>query len=95
MSRELDEGLQADSVSQRPWLQPFVMKQPRQALSRRRLPKAAGQLGLTAGLLINNGRHKGPEAFALMTVCPGQQSYNIIIETSSRSVWRSPTSRLV
>jgi hypothetical protein len=87
MGRELDEGLQEDGVSQVPWLQPCVVEQPRQALGRRLLiPKAAGQLGLTAGLLSNNGLDKAPDGFALMPMCPGQHLHNIIIETSSRRV---------
>jgi hypothetical protein len=72
MGRELDKRLQEDSVSQVPGLQPCVVEQPRQALGRRLLiPKAAGQLGLTAGLLVHNGLHKVPDALALMAMCPG------------------------
>jgi hypothetical protein len=87
MSRELDKRLQEDGSRQVPGLQPFVVEQPRQALGRCLLiPKAAGQLGLTAGLLVNNGLHKIPDGFALMAMCPGQHIHNIIIETSSRRV---------
>jgi len=87
MGRELDKRLQEDGISQVPWLQPFVVEQPRQALRRRLLiPKAASQLGLTAGLLVKNGLHKVPDGFALMAMGPGQHLHNIIIETSSRRV---------
>ena len=95
MHREMDEGLQEDSVSQVPGLQPFVVEQPRQALGRRLLiPKAAGQLDLTASLLVNKGLHKVSDGFALMAMCPGQHRHDIIVETSSRRVWRSHTPRL-
>jgi len=84
MGRELDEGLQEDSVSQVPWLQPFVVEQPRQALGRRLLmAKAAGQLSLAAGLLVNDRVYKVPDGFALMAMCPGQHIHDIIVETSS------------
>lgn len=70
--RELDEGLQEGSVRQVPELQPCIMEPPRQALGRRLLiPKATGQLGSTASLLVKNGLHKVPDAFALRTMCPG------------------------
>jgi hypothetical protein len=95
MGRELDEGLQEDGVSQVPGLQSFVMEQPRQALGCRLLiAKAAGQLGLTAGLLVNKGLDKVPDGFALMAMGPEQHIHNISIETSRRRVWRSHTSRL-
>jgi hypothetical protein len=85
MSRELDQRLQEDGIRPVPGLEPFVVEQPRQALGRRLLiPKAAGQLGLTAGLLVNNGLHNIPDGFALMAMGPGQHIHNIIIETSSR-----------
>jgi hypothetical protein len=83
--RELDEGLQEDGVSQVPGFQALVMEQPRQAFGRRLLiAKAAGQLGLTASLLVNDGRYKVPDGFALMALCPGQHRHDIIVETSSR-----------
>jgi len=71
------------------------MKQPRQALGRRLLiPKATGQLGLTAGLLVKDRPHKISDGFALMAMCPRQHAHDIIIETSSRRVLRSHTPRL-
>ena len=87
MRRELDKCLQEDGLRQVPGLQPFVVEQPRPALGRRLLlPKAAGQLGLTAGLLVKNGWHKIPDGLALMAMGPGQHIPNIIIETRSRRV---------
>jgi hypothetical protein len=59
VGRELNEGLQEDGVSQVPWLQPLVVEQARQPLGRGFLiAKTAGQLGLTAGLLVNDRPHK-------------------------------------
>jgi hypothetical protein len=47
------------------------MQQPRQPLGGGFLiPKAAGQLGLTARLLGNNRLHKVSDGFALMAMCP-------------------------
>ena len=95
MGWKLDEGLQEDGVSQVPWLQPCVVEQPRQALGRRLLiAKAAGQLSLAAGLLVNDRVHKVPDGFALMAMGPGQHLHNIIIETSSRRVWSFHIPRL-
>jgi hypothetical protein len=95
MGRELDERLEQYRIRQMARLQLCVVEQPRQALGRRLLiAKAAGQLGLTAGLLVNNGLDKVPDGFALMAMGPGQHIHNIIIETSGRRVWRSHTSRL-
>jgi hypothetical protein len=73
MRRELDKGVQQDGVSQVPGLQSCVVEQPRPALGRCLLiAKATGQLGLTAGLLGNNGPYKVPDGFTLMAMCPGQ-----------------------
>ena len=75
MSRELDEGLQEHRIRQVAWLQPFVVEQPRQAFGRRFLiAKAAGQLGLAAGLLVNDRVYKVPNGFALMAMSPGRRT---------------------
>jgi hypothetical protein len=56
LGRELDEGLEEDGISQVPGFHALVRQQARQPLRRSFLiPKAAGQLDLTAGLLLNNG----------------------------------------
>ena len=87
MGRELDERLQQDGVRQVPGLQSFIVEQPRLAPGRGlRIAKAAGQLGLTARLLVNHGLHKVPDAFALMAMCPGQHILDIMVQTSSRRV---------
>jgi hypothetical protein len=95
MGRELDERLEQHRIRHMARLQPCVMEQPRQALGRRLLmTKAAGQLGLTAGLLVNDGPHKVPDGVALMAMCPGQHLHDIIVETSGRSVLRSHNPRV-
>jgi hypothetical protein len=87
MGRELDEGLQEHRIGQVPWLQALIVQQARQPLRRGFLiAKAASQLGLTAGLLVNKGLHKVPNGFALMAMCPGQHILDIMVETSSRRV---------
>ena len=82
MGRELDESLQEHRISQVPRLQALIVQQARQPLRRGFLiAKAARQLSLTAGLLVDNGRHKVPNGFALMAMCPGQHILDIMVET--------------
>ncbi len=95
VSGELREGLQENGIGEVPRLQALVMAQARQPFdSGFLLAKAAGQLRLAAGLLINNGPHEIPDGFALMAMGPGQHMHDIIIETSGRRVLRSRTPRL-
>ena len=95
MGRELDERLEQHRIRQMVRCQLCVVEPPRQALGRSLLiAKAAGQLGLAAGLLVANGLDKVSDAFALMAMCPGQHMHDIIVETSSRRVLRSHTPRL-
>jgi hypothetical protein len=87
LGRELDEGLQEHGIGQVPRLQTLVVQQTRQPLRRGvLLAKAARPLGLTAGLLGNNGLPKVPNGFALMAMCPGQPIRDIMVQTRSRSV---------
>ena len=79
MGWELDKGFQEHRIGQVPRLQALVVQQARQPLRGGfLLAKATGQLGLTAGLLVNNGLDKVPDGFALMAMCPGQHIHNII-----------------
>jgi hypothetical protein len=95
MRRQLDEGWQEHGIRQMARLQPCIVQEPRQPLRRGFLiAKGAGQLGLTAGLLVNNGPDKIPDAFALMAMCPGQHRRDIIVEASSRRVLSSHIPRL-
>ena len=52
------------------------------------MPTAACQLGLTASLLVNNGRDNVPDRLTLMALCPRQHGHDILVETSSRRPWR-------
>jgi hypothetical protein len=95
MGRELEEGMQEPRIGQMPWLQALIVQQARQPLRRGFLiAKAARQLGLAAGLLVDNGLHKVPNGFALMAMCPGQHILDIMVQTSSRRVLSFPIPRL-
>ena len=96
MGREVDERVEQHRIRQGARLQLGGVEPPRQALGRSLLlATAAGQLGLAASLLIDNGLDKVPDAFALMAMCPGQHRHDILVETSRRRVLRSHTPRLV
>lgn len=93
--RKLDAGVQEPRIGPGPRLQARMVEHARPPLGGSFLrAKATGQWGLTAGLLVHNGRHQGTNRVALMARCPRQQIPEIIVETSSRRVWRSQTSRL-
>src|SRR5216684_4807313 len=63
------------------------MQQARQAFDRRLLvTQAAGQLGLGAGLFLNDRVHKGRNPFELMPMCPGEHCRDILLEASSPRV---------
>src|SRR5229473_6111582 len=63
------------------------MQQARQAFDRRLLvTQAAGQLGLGAGLFLNDRVHKGRDPFELMPMCPGEYVRDILLEASSPRV---------
>ena len=95
MSREVAKRWQEDGSRQVPGLQPFGVEPSRHALGHRLLsPKAAGQWGVTAGLLVHNGVHKIPDGVALLAMGPGQHLHKILSETSRRRVSRAQTSRL-
>jgi hypothetical protein len=82
-------------IGQVPRLQTRVMHQARQPLRGGFLmAKAAGQLGLTAGLLGDDCPHEIPDAFALMAMCPGQPLSDRIVETNRRRVLSSHIPRL-
>ena len=95
VGRELDERVPPDGVRPVPGRQACMGEQPRHALGRGLLrAQAAGQLGLTARWLVQEGVHQVPAALALMALCPGQHSHARIVETGGRSVVRSPPPRL-
>jgi hypothetical protein len=77
MGRELDEGLQEHRLGQVSRLQALVVEQARQPLRCRFLiAKAASQLGLTAGLLVNKGLHKIPRLLLDSRVVDVPMAYN-------------------
>ena len=72
-----------------------MMQPPCSALARGfLLAHIAGQLGLTGGLLLNDGRDEVPKRFELMPVCPGPEKREIIAQTSRERVLRCPTPKL-
>jgi hypothetical protein len=92
---QLDEGLQQHGIGQVPWLKPLIVQQPRQAFGRGFLiAKVAGQLRLTARLLVNDRGNKVTQPFALMTVCPRQHIRDILVKASSRRVLSFHSPRL-
>src|SRR5713101_9122684 len=73
--------------------QPLVRQQAREAFDRRLLiAQAAGQLGLVAGLFLNDRVHKDRNPFELLPMCPGQHGRDLLLEASSPRVlvWHTP-----
>ena len=84
---QLPQCLRQHGVGQAVRSQPRVMQQTRQAFERRLLiAQAAGQLGLGAGLFLNNRAHKGRNPFELMPMCPGEHLRYILLKASSPRV---------
>ena len=86
--RQLAQRLGQDGIGQAVRGQPLVVQQAREALDRRFLvAQAPGQLGLAAGLFLNDRPHKGGDPFELMPMCPGKHLRDILSRRVVSESW--------